>query len=148
MTDTRPSWDEYFLQIAETAASRSNCSRRKIGAIIVKDKAIISTGYNGTPKGITNCFEGGCARCASDCPSGEDLDKCICGHAEANAIVQAACTGASTKDTTMYCTHAPCLNCTKLIINAGVSKVIYKNEYPSELASDLLRRAGIWTISI
>ena len=127
--DPRPSWDEYFMNIAEVVASRSNCSRRKVAAVIVKDQRIISTGYNGTPKGIKNCFEGGCKRCSSIAPSGLDLGECICNHAEENAIIQAAYHGVSVKNANLYCTYSPCLLCAKMIINAGIKEVIYQDNY-------------------
>ena len=125
----RPDWDEYFMNIAQVTASRSNCSRRHIGAVIVKDHRIISTGYNGTPRGVKNCDEGGCPRCASDTPSGEKLGECICCHAEENSIVQAAYHGVSVKDSVIYTTFSPCLLCSKMIINAGIKEVVYLNRY-------------------
>ena len=140
----RPSWDEYFMNIAEVAASRSNCRRRHVAAIIVRDRRIVSTGYNGTPRGVQNCFEGGCPRCASDVPSGTALGECLCSHGEENAIVQAAYHGISVKDGTLYTTHSPCLLCAKMIINAGIKEVVYKEKYtPLPAAADLLRAAGV-----
>lgn len=127
--DKRPDWDEYFMRIAEVVASRSNCSRRQVAAVIVKDQRIISTGYNGTPRGVKNCFEGGCPRAQSNSTSGNDLGNGICNHAEENAIVQAAYHGISVKDSTLYCTLSPCLLCAKMIINAGISEVVYETEY-------------------
>ena len=100
----RPNWDTYFMDIAHVVARRGNCSRRRVAALLVRDRRIISTGYNGTPRGITNCFEGGCARCAGDAPSGTALTECICSHAEENAITQAAYHGISVKDAVLYCT--------------------------------------------
>jgi dCMP deaminase len=125
----RPDWDEYFMDIARVVSKRGNCCRRKVAAVIVRDRRIISTGYNGTPRGIENCHEGGCKRCASDTPSGEGLGECICAHAEENAIVQAAYHGISVRDGTLYCTLSPCLVCTKMIINAGIAEVVYETEY-------------------
>ncbi len=140
----RPDWDEYFMNIAEVVSSRSNCSRRHVAAVVVKDRRIISTGYNGTPRGIKNCFEGGCPRCSSDAPSGTDLDRCLCSHGEENAIVQAAYHGISLKDSTLYTTFSPCLLCAKMIINAGILRVVYKQRYSlDETAGDLLREAGV-----
>jgi dCMP deaminase len=140
----RPDWDEYFMDIAHVVSRRGNCSRRKVAAVIVRDRRIISTGYNGTPRGIPNCFEGGCPRCASDAPSGESLGECICAHAEENAIVQAAYHGISVRDGVLYCTLSPCLMCTKMIINAGISEVVYDQEYHfSEQARGLFATAGI-----
>ena len=140
----RPSWDEYFMNIAKAVATRSSCSRRKVGAIIVKDRRIITTGYNGTPKGIKNCNEGGCPRCSSDTPSGTKLDECTCSHGEENAIVQAAYHGISTKGGVLYVTFTPCLNCAKMLINAGIREVVYDEHYSvDQKASELLQEAGV-----
>jgi len=140
----RPNWDEYFMNIAKVVASRSNCVKRHVAAVIVKDKRIISTGYNGTPRGIRNCDEGGCPRCNSFADSGTKLDECVCSHGEENAIVQASYHGSSIKDATIYTTFSPCLMCTKMIINSGMKEVIYNSEYPmGELPLTLLREAGI-----
>ena len=113
----RPGWDQYFMNIAKVAASRSNCLKRKVAAIIVRDKRIISTGYNGTPRGTPNCNEGGCPRCNTLVSSGTSLDECLCSHGEENAIVQAAYHGVQLTDSTIYSTFAPCLPCAKMIIN-------------------------------
>jgi len=140
----RPGWDEYFMDIAHVVSTRGNCSRRKVAALIVSDRRIISTGYNGTPRGIDNCFEGGCPRCASEAPSGENLGECICAHAEENAIVQAAYHGIAVRNSTLYCILSPCLMCTKMIINAGIKEVVYETEYHfTEQARDLFKAAGI-----
>lgn len=140
----RPDWDNYFMEIAEVVAKRSNCCRRSVAAVIVKDNRVISTGYNGTPRGITNCFDGGCERCNSDVKSGEGLTDCICAHAEENAIVQAAYHGISVKDSTIYTTFSPCPYCTRMIINSGIKEVIYKDLYTIEQKSiELLEKAGI-----
>ena len=125
----RPDWDTYFMDIAQVVKRRGNCLRRQVAAIIVRQHRIISTGYNGTPSGIKNCYEGGCPRCASDVPSGENLGDCICAHAEENAIVQAACYGVALQGATLYCTDSPCLLCAKMIITAGIREVIYETEY-------------------
>ena len=125
----RPDWDTYFMNIAGVVATRGNCSRRQVAALIVKDRRIISTGYNGTPRGVKNCFEGGCLRCASDAPSGSNLGDCVCCHAEENAITQAAYHGISVNNALLYCTLSPCLLCAKMIINAGIIEVIYGEEY-------------------
>lgn len=125
----RPDWDTYFMNIAHVVASRGNCSRRQVAALIVRDRRIISTGYNGTPRGVKNCFEGGCPRCASDAPSGSALGDCICCHAEENAITQAAFHGIAVADAMLYCTLSPCLLCAKMIINAGIREVVYEEEY-------------------
>jgi dCMP deaminase len=140
----RPSWDEYFMGIAQVVASRSNCVKRHVAAVIVKDKRIISTGYNGTPRGIRNCNEGGCPRCNSFADSGTKLEECYCSHGEENAIVQASYHGISIKDATIYTTFSPCLFCTKLIINSGLREVVYNADYPmAEVPLALLREAGI-----
>lgn len=142
--DRRPDWDTYFMQIAHVVKLRANCSRRMVAAVIVKDRRIIATGYNGTPRGVKNCFEGRCARCAGTAPSGSNLDECICSHAEENAIVQSAYHGISTKDATIYVTLNPCLTCAKMIINAGIREVVYDEEYRfSEQTKDLLAEAGV-----
>jgi len=140
----RPDWDTYFMNITHVVKQRGNCLRRKVGAVIVKDRRIISTGYNGTPRGIKNCFEGGCARCASEAASGANLGECICAHAEENAIVQAAFHGVSVHESVLYCTDSPCLLCAKMIINAGIREVIYETEYRhNEQTATLLDDAGI-----
>lgn len=140
----RPSWDEYFMSIAKVVASRSNCVKRKVAAVIVKDKRIISTGYNGTPRGVKNCSEGGCPRCNSFGESGKNLEECYCSHGEENAIVQAAYHGISIKDAGIYTTFSPCLLCTKMILNAGLSEVVYNAEYPlADAPVKLLKEAGV-----
>ena len=141
---SRPSWDEYFMNIAKEVASRSNCIKRKVAAIIVKDKRIISTGYNGTPRGVKNCDEGGCPRCNSFSDSGKNLEECYCSHGEENAIVQASYHGISIKGATLYTTFSPCLICTKMILNAGLAEVVYNAEYPlGEAPLRLLKEAGV-----
>jgi dCMP deaminase len=140
----RPTWDEYFMSIARVVAMRSNCMKRKVAAIIVKDKRVVSTGYNGTPRGAKNCNEGGCPRCNSMAESGTALDECLCCHGEENAITQAAYHGTSLKGSTLYTTFAPCLLCTKMIINSGIAEVVYNQDYPlNERALSLLKECGI-----
>lgn len=132
------------MDICRVVAARGNCSRRKVAAVIVKEQRIVSTGYNGTPRGIRNCYEGGCPRCASDAPSGQSLGECICAHAEENAIVQAAYHGIALKGGTLYCLLSPCLMCTKMIINAGIREVVYEKEYHfTRQARDLFAEAGV-----
>ena len=154
----RPDWDEYFIKIAETVALRSNCLRPAKGAIIVKDKRIVSTGYNGTPTKTTNCIEGGCQRCR-DSEDGKiqsgtydyspkSKSECVCCHAEENAIVHAAKNGISTNKATLYTTHSPCTWCAKMIINAGIVKIIAKKEYPSGLGTGLLEQAGVELLTL
>jgi dCMP deaminase len=141
----RPSWDEYFMNIAKVVASRSNCMKRKVAAIIVRDKRVISTGYNGTPRGTRNCNEGGCPRCNNLAVSGTALDECLCSHGEENAIVQASYHGVSLKDAIIYTTFAPCLQCTKMIINSGIHEVIYNMDYPlNESSFRLFQEAGVF----
>jgi len=140
----RPSWDQYFMDIAHVAAKRGNCSRRQVAAVIVKDHRVISTGYNGSPRGIKNCYEGGCPRCASDTPSGNNLTECICSHGEENAIVQAAYHGISVKDATLYTTFSPCLLCAKMIINSGIKEVVYHQRYSiDDVSMRLLKEANV-----
>ena len=144
MESNRPDWDTYFMEIATVVATRSNCCRRHVAAVIVRDHRIISTGYNGTPRGIRNCIDGGCPRCNSDIPSGEGLTDCICAHAEENAIVQAAYHGIAVKDSIIYTTFSPCPYCTRMIINSGICEVVYKDLYSIDKVSfDLLSQAGI-----
>jgi len=143
-TLVRPDWDHYFMEIATVVARRGNCCRRQVAAVIVKDRRIVSTGYNGTPRGVRNCCEGGCARCASDAPSGADLGECVCSHAEENAITQAAYHGIAVRGATVYSTLSPCLICAKMIINAGIGEVVYEKEYEfSAQTRSLLHEAGV-----
>lgn len=140
----RPDWDVYFMDIARVVSSRSNCVKRKVAAVITKDRRIISTGYNGTPRGTRNCNEGGCPRCNSFAPGGTRLDECLCSHGEENAITQAAYHGVSVRGGTIYTTCSPCLQCTKMIINAGLLEVVYNAGYPlGETSLALLAEAGL-----
>jgi dCMP deaminase len=140
----RPGWDEYFMEIARVVSLRSNCIKRKVASVIVLDKRIISTGYNGTPRGTKNCSEGGCPRCNHFGPSGDKLEDCLCSHAEENAIVQAAYHGVSIKGSTLYSTYSPCLMCTKMIINSGIREVVYNKAYTiEEVPLKLLKEAGV-----
>ncbi|MFA6600300.1 MAG: deaminase [Candidatus Omnitrophota bacterium] len=140
----RPDWDTYFMDIAKVVALRSNCIKRKVAAVIVKDRRIIATGYNGTPRGVKNCSEGGCPRCNAIEESGKGLGECLCSHAEENAIVQSAYHGVCIKDSVIYTTFSPCLMCTKMIINAGIREVVYNVEYPmNEVALGLMEAAGV-----
>ncbi len=141
---SRPTWDQYFLDISKVISSRSNCMKRQVGAVIVKDKRIVSTGYNGTPRGVKNCNDGGCARCNSFADSGTKLDECVCSHAEENAIVQAAYHGISIRGGTLYTTYSPCLTCTKMILNAGLVEVVYNEQYPlGGKPMEMLKEAGV-----
>lgn len=141
---SRPGWDDYFMDIAGVVARRGNCLRRRVAAVIVKDRRIISTGYNGTPRGIRNCYEGGCQRCSGSAKSGEGLGECVCSHAEENAIVQAAYHGIAVNGAMLYSTLSPCLLCAKMIINAGIREVVYDQEYQFSVQTRrLLREAGV-----
>lgn len=140
----RPGWDEYFMRIARMVASRSNCVKRKVGAVIVRDRRIISTGYNGTPRGTRNCNEGGCPRCNSFAQGGTRLDECLCSHGEENALTQAAYHGVSVRGAGLYSTFCPCLTCTKMIINAGIEEVVFDADYPlGKVSLALLHEAGV-----
>jgi dCMP deaminase len=140
---TRPSWDEYFMSLARLAATRSTCLRRHVGAVIVKDRMLLSTGYNDTPRGMRNCGDDGCARCASDAATGTGLDTCLCLHAEQNAIIQAAYHGVAIAGGAIYCTHQPCLTCAKMVVNAGLVRIVYAAPYPDPVAEQLLRDASV-----
>ncbi len=143
--EARPDWDNYFMAIASVVATRSTCLRRKVGAVIVRDRQIISTWYNGAPKGVPHCAEVGCLREKLRIPSGERHEICRGTHAEINAIAQAAATGSTTAGADMYCTHEPCSFCTKALINAGIRRVLYVFPYPDPLARQLRQEAGLET---
>ena len=140
----RPSWDEYFMDMAVLTAKRSTCLRRQVGAVIVKDKHIIATGCDGAPRGVPHCDEkGGCLRQQLNVPSGERHELCRALHAEQNAIIQAATLGQSIEGGTIYVTNQPCVICAKMIINAGIRRIVVKEGYPDELAVEILREAGL-----
>jgi dCMP deaminase len=139
----RPSWEEYFMDIARLVARRSTCLRRQVGAVMVKEKNILATGYNGTPSGIAHCAETGCLREQLKVPSGERHELCRGLHAEQNAIIQAARHGTNISGATLYCTNSPCIICTKMLINAGIRRVVYLDGYPDKLSMDMLHEAGI-----
>ncbi|MEM0141141.1 MAG: dCMP deaminase family protein [Thermoplasmatales archaeon] len=141
----RPSWDEYFMRIAFLAATRSNCVRRKVGAVIVKEKRIISTGYNGPPRGSLHCDEIGCLREQLKIPSGERRELCRGLHAEQNAIIQAAYNGTAINGSIIYVTTHPCSDCSKMIINAGIREIIFSEGYPDELSELMLIESNITT---
>jgi dCMP deaminase len=143
MQYTRPDWDTYFISIAIMAATRSTCLRRQVGAVITRGRQIVSTGYNGSPSGTAHCIETRCLREVLGVPSGERQEICRGSHAEANAIAQAARMGIATDGATIYCTHEPCSLCTKVILNAGIARVVYMREYPDKLAADLREEAGV-----
>jgi len=137
----RPNNDEYFMAMAELAAERSTCLRRQVGAVIVKDKQIISTGYNGAPKDLPHCEDVGCRREQMNIKSGTRHELCRGVHAEQNAVIQAAVFGVSVKDGILYSTHHPCVLCVKILINAGIKKVIYKDGYPDDLAQEMIQES-------
>ncbi len=139
----RPDWDHYFMEIATVVSTRSTCLRRKVGALLVLNKRILSTGYNGAPGGLSHCLEAGCIREELKIPSGERHELCRGIHAEQNAIIQAAVHGVAINDSILYCTHYPCAQCAKMLINAGVKKLVLSGNYPDELAKKLFSEAGI-----
>ena len=143
MADPRPSWDEYFMSIADQVATRSTCLRRQIGAVIVKDKRMLATGYNGAPTGLPHCVDIGCLRQQLGIPSGTRHELCRAIHAEQNAIVQAAKYGISIEGGTIYTTAYPCVMCAKMIINAGLTRIVYRDSYPDDLSTELLKESGI-----
>ncbi len=143
---SRPSWHEYFMGITDLVATRSTCIRRKVGAILVKDKRILTSGYNGAPSGIAHCAETGCLRDKLKVPSGEKHELCRGVHAEQNAIIQAANHGIVVKGATLYCTNQPCSICAKMLINAGIVKIYFKDGYNDPLGEEMLKEAGITLI--
>lgn len=146
MMNERPSWDSYFMKIAEDVATRSTCLRRSVGAVIVKDKRILTTGYNGAPTGIEHCTENTCLRIKFNVPSGERHELCRGLHAEQNAIIQAAYHGVSVRGAKIYITHQPCSICTKMLINSGIDTFIYRQPYSDPLADEISAAAGIQRI--
>ncbi|MBI2353435.1 MAG: cytidine/deoxycytidylate deaminase family protein [Deltaproteobacteria bacterium] len=139
----RPSWDQYFMDITRLVATRSTCLRRQVGAVLVKGRNILATGYNGVPSGVTHCDAGGCLRARLNVPSGERHELCRGLHAEQNAIIQAARNGINIDGSTLYCTTMPCIICTKMIINAGIGKVVFAEGYADELAREMIAEASI-----
>ncbi len=145
MTDIikRPSWDEYFLKIAMLVAERSTCRRHHVGAVIVKDKQILTTGYNGAAAGVKDCLELGCLRDQNNIPSGERHEICRAIHAEQNAIIQAGLHGVNIEGATIYCTHPPCILCAKMLANARIKRYVTFGDYPDQAAKDLLQEVGV-----
>lgn len=141
--ENRPNYDEYFMKMAHVVSSRSTCMRRKVGAVLVKDKHILSTGYNGAPKSFAHCEEVGCLREKLKVPSGQRHELCRGLHAEQNAIIQAAVFGVSIKDSTLYCTNTPCVVCLKMLVNAGVTQIIYEGDYPDDLSKEMCKESKI-----
>ncbi|NCO51004.1 MAG: cytidine deaminase [Deltaproteobacteria bacterium] len=141
----RPTWDEYFMQITQLVATRSTCLRRQVGALLVKDRNILATGYNGVPSGIRHCEEVGCLREQLKVPSGERHELCRGLHAEQNAIIQAARHGINIQGAKLYCTDSPCSICSKMLINAGIEQIVYGRGYADDLAREMLAEAGVET---
>jgi dCMP deaminase len=139
----RPTWDEYFMKITRTVAERSTCLRRHVGAVLVLDKRILSTGYNGSPKGLRHCSEAGCLRERNNVPSGERHELCRGLHAEMNALIQAANHGVRIEGATLYSTTYPCSLCAKMLINGGIARIVAAQDYPDALAKEMLDEARI-----
>ncbi len=139
----RPDWNEYFMRMAELAAERSTCTRRKVGAVLVKDKRVLATGYNGAPKKIPHCEETGCLRKQLNIPSGQRHEICRGIHAEQNLIAQSAVHGVKTEGATVYCTNQPCIICAKLLINAGIKKIYYKRPYNDKFPIQILKQSNV-----
>ncbi len=139
----RPGWDDYFLQLADLVATRSTCLRRHVGAVLVRNERIISTGYNGAPRGLKHCLDTGCLREERQIPSGYRYELCRGVHAEQNAIINAAYYGIATQDAVIYCTNQPCIICARMIINAGIVKVVHRGDFEDTLALELMEEAGI-----
>jgi len=139
----RPTWDEYFMEITHLVAKRSTCLRRQVGAVLVRDKRILATGYNGAPRGVAHCLDIGCLREQLGIPSGERHEICRGLHAEQNAIIQAAKHGTNIEGAVLYCTNQPCGICAKMIINAGIKKLIYEDGYPDQLAAEMIKESGL-----
>ncbi|MBS3098555.1 dCMP deaminase family protein [Candidatus Woesearchaeota archaeon] len=150
MTDIkkRPSWDKYFMKIATLVAERSTCRRHHVGAVIVRDKRILTTGYNGAPSGVKDCLELGCLRDEKNIKSGERHEICRAIHAEQNAIIQAGLHGVTIEGSTIYCTHPPCILCAKMLANAKVKRYVTAGEYPDEEAKKLMKEVGIEFVKV
>jgi dCMP deaminase len=145
MSDKRPDWDQYFMEIAHKVATRTTCMRRAVGAVIVKDKRILATGYNGVPQGIEHCLERGCLREQLGIPSGQRHEICRGLHAEQNAIIQAAKAGTTIDGAMIYITTQPCIICAKMLINAGIVEIVFDQSYPDELTEGMLEESGVKT---
>ncbi len=141
--EKRKGWDDYFLAIARLVAERSTCLRRKVGAVLVREKRILCTGYNGAPHGLTHCDKAGCLRTGLGIPAGERIEICRGIHAEQNTLVQAAAFGIQVSGATLYCTHAPCITCAKMLINAGIKQFVIADDYPDDFARQFLTEAKI-----
>jgi len=148
MLSERPDWDEYFLQLADLVATRSTCLRRQVGAVLVKNERIISTGYNGAPRGLEHCLDIGCLREEQGIPSGHRYELCRGVHAEQNALINAAYYGISTSEAVIYCTNQPCIICARMIINAGIIRIVHRGNFDDDLAIKFLKEAGIELVLI
>jgi len=148
MVDSRPSWEEYFMSITNLVAQRATCIRRKVGAVLVRDRRLIATGYNGAPSGISHCLTVGCLREQQGIPSGERHELCRGLHAEQNAIIQAALHGVSVRGSSLFCTNMPCAICSKMLINAGIERIYYQEGYADDLSTTLLAEAQITLIHL
>jgi len=144
----RPNWDQYFMKITEDVSERAICVKRKVGALIVKDNRILASGYNGAPKGFNHCTEQTCLRKQMQVPSGQRHELCRGLHAEQNAIIQAAWHGVQIAGGTLYCNYQPCVICVKMLINAGIKKIIYTGGYPDELAAEMLKESGLEVVKV
>ena len=141
--DKRPSWDEYFLEMAQLVSKRSTCLRRSVGAVLVRNKRILATGYNGAPSGLKHCIEKACMRLKLNIPSGQRHELCRALHAEQNALIQSSLHGISVKGATLYATTQPCVICAKMLINAGIVEIVITQGYPDKLAMEFLKQAKI-----
>ncbi|HCF71435.1 MAG TPA: cytidine deaminase [Syntrophomonas sp.] len=148
MMSVRPSWDDYFLELAGLVARRSTCLRRQVGAVLVKEERIIATGYNGAPRGLHHCLDMGCLRQEQGIPSGQRYELCRGVHAEQNAIINAAYYGVSTHDAVMYCTNQPCVICARMIINAGIKRVVHQGDFEDNLSLQFMQEAGIEVVEV
>lgn len=142
MCPPRPAWEDYFMEIARVVATRSSCTRRQVGALLVKNRQILATGYNGVPRGLRHCSDRGCLREQLCIPSGERHELCRGLHAEQNAIIQAAYHGVAVQGAELYCTHQPCAVCAKMLVNVDVEAVYFAGAYPDELAMQVFEEAG------
>lgn len=148
MVKERPSWDDYFLELTDIVAKRSTCMRRHVGAVLVKDERIIATGYNGAPQGLSHCYEAGCLRQEKGIPSGYRYELCRGVHAEQNVLINAARYGVSTLDSVLYCTNQPCILCARMLINAGVRRIVHRGDFEDHLALQFFSEAGVEVLEV
>jgi dCMP deaminase len=146
--EDRLSWDDYFMEITKLVARRSTCMRRHVGAVIVRDRRILATGYNGAPRGLRHCSETGCLREKMNIPSGQNQELCRGLHAEQNAIIQSALFGVSIENSQIYTVNQPCVVCAKMIINAGINRIVYDQPYPDPLSEELIKESGIELVNL